>query len=290
MTIGILQSAGIAGHIIETALNHPEHIDLFTPVIYSKENQNDKNVSSDLKFGNIQAVVVAPGSATEFAFPGAMTVSVSGDLRLASVMPDADSDQLNSELTADILTDRIRKAWDVVRRDMQVSLPRIAIITDDDLAQETVEQVISPVISTLFEQENVLVFGPYTVSQYISGNMRQHFDMALTPTDRTTRHILETLTDSHSRYLASLPMIMALTHYTPASELTDDDVADAAQSLRDAINLAITVSHNRADYDEAHKNPLPKLYHERRDDSEKVRFAVPKKTEKTEKAEKTDNA
>ena len=43
----------MAGRIIETALSHPEHTDVFKPVIYSKENQNDKNVSSDLKFGNI---------------------------------------------------------------------------------------------------------------------------------------------------------------------------------------------------------------------------------------------
>ena len=58
----------MAGRIIETALSHPEHTDVFKPVIYSKENQNDKNVSSDLKFGNIEAVIVAPGSATEFKF------------------------------------------------------------------------------------------------------------------------------------------------------------------------------------------------------------------------------
>ena len=33
------------------------------------------------------------------------------------------------------------------------------------------------------------------------------------------------------------------------------------------------------DYDEPLANPLPKLYHEKRDDSEKVRFAIPKKHE-----------
>ena len=60
MNIGILQPAGMAGRIIETALSHPEHTDVFKPVIYSKENQNDKNVSSDLKFGNIAAGIVTP--------------------------------------------------------------------------------------------------------------------------------------------------------------------------------------------------------------------------------------
>ena len=89
INIGILQSAGIAGRIIETALNNPEITDVFTPVIYSKENQNDKNVGSDLKFGNIAAVVVAPGSTTEFSFPGAMMVYAEGSLRFASVSASA---------------------------------------------------------------------------------------------------------------------------------------------------------------------------------------------------------
>ena len=85
VNIGILQSAGIAGRIIETALNNPEITDVFTPVIYSKENQNDKNVGADLKFGNIAAVVVAPGSTTEFSFPGAMIVYADQGRRIAGI-------------------------------------------------------------------------------------------------------------------------------------------------------------------------------------------------------------
>jgi hypothetical protein len=44
-----------------------------------------------------------------------------------------------------------------------------------------------------------------------------------------------------------------------------------------AIYLALDAFCNREDYDEAYENPLPKLYHEKRDESEKVRFSIPKK-------------
>ena len=56
---------------------------------------------------------------------------------------------------------------------------------------------------------------------------------------------------------------------------------DAANenSLRHAIFLGIDVFRNRERYDEPMGNPLPKLYRERRDESEKVRFAIPKKHE-----------
>jgi 4-hydroxythreonine-4-phosphate dehydrogenase len=43
------------------------------------------------------------------------------------------------------------------------------------------------------------------------------------------------------------------------------------------------VFRNRQNYDEPLANPLPKLYKEKRDDSEKVRFAVPKPKEQQKK-------
>ena len=49
--------------------------------------------------------------------------------------------------------------------------------------------------------------------------------------------------------------------------------------MRHAIFLAIDIFRHRKEYDEPMGNPLAKLYKERRDDSEKVRFAVPKRKE-----------
>ena len=63
--------------------------------------------------------------------------------------------------------------------------------------------------------------------------------------------------------------------------------------MRHAIYLAIDICRNRVNYDEPLKNPLKKLYHEKRDESEKVRFNIPKTKEPTEqkdekKAEQKD--
>ena len=54
--------------------------------------------------------------------------------------------------------------------------------------------------------------------------------------------------------------------------------ADATSMLH-AIYLAIDVFRHRQEYDEALENPLPKLYKEKRDESDKVRYAIPKKRE-----------
>ncbi|MDY4952242.1 MAG: 4-hydroxythreonine-4-phosphate dehydrogenase, partial [Prevotella sp.] len=50
-------------------------------------------------------------------------------------------------------------------------------------------------------------------------------------------------------------------------------------SFRHAIFLAIDAFRHRQEYDEPLENPLKKLYHEKKDDSEKVRFSIPKKHE-----------
>lgn len=272
MYIGILQSAGIAGNIIDMALNHPELQEVFTPVIYSKENNNDKNVSSDLKFGNISAVVVAPGSATEFNFPGIMTVYVDEQLRLATIMEGKD----DSELTADLLSERIMKAWHSLRRDFLCGMPRLALVIANDETDDIKEQLLKPAVAELTAQ-GVDVFGPYAIDNYLNEQQYQHFDMTLVIDNEQAQQMLCAVTEqTRTKLLAGLPMVMATTDYSAAFDFDSVDIEEPAQALRQAVYTVMQVCRNRASYDESHANPLPKIYHERKDDSEKVRFAVKK--------------
>lgn len=271
MNIGILQPAGIAGKIIETALADPECADLFTPVIYSKENGNDKNVSHDLKFGNIDAIVVAPGSQKEFSFDGALTVWNAERLRLAVMPPEADE---ALPLDAVALEEAIKKAWSVVRRDFLVSLPRVAVIApDSDHDRETADDTIQQLAA-----EGIGVYGPYPLAEYVERQQHHHFDITLCTDETQGQTLLTAFTDeTRPRYLAAIPMVMAQTDFGADYDYDADDLEAPAQALRGAIYTAITVARNRRAFDEAHSDPLLKLYHERRDDSEKVRFAVGKK-------------
>ena len=89
--------------------------------------------------------------------------------------------------------------------------------------------------------------------------------MALDPTDGVN-------------YLAGLPIICTAPCDGPSFDIAGKGVADE-MSFRHAIYLAIDIFRNRQNYDEPLANPLKKLYHERRDESEKVRFFIPKKHE-----------
>jgi 4-hydroxythreonine-4-phosphate dehydrogenase len=83
---------------------------------------------------------------------------------------------------------------------------------------------------------------------------------------------------------AALPVIMTQPDMGPEFRKAGKGEAEE-QPMRNAIYMAIDIARNRASYDEPLKNPLKKLYHEKRDESEKVRFNIPKKQSKENDAE-----
>ncbi|MCD8202448.1 MAG: 4-hydroxythreonine-4-phosphate dehydrogenase, partial [Prevotella sp.] len=60
------------------------------------------------------------------------------------------------------------------------------------------------------------------------------------------------------------------------SEIAGKGEADE-ESFRHAIFFAIDVFRNRANYDEPLADPLPKLYHEKKEEGERPRLPFPKK-------------
>lgn len=56
-------------------------------------------------------------------------------------------------------------------------------------------------------------------------------------------------------------------------------------AFRKALYLAVDTFRNRFHYDLSVQNPLPKMYHERKEDGEKARFAVRKKLDFEKKGE-----
>ena len=91
--------------------------------------------------------------------------------------------------------------------------------------------------------------------------------------------------DSGVNYTAGLPIIRTSPDHGTAYDIAGQGKADE-NSFRQAIYTAIDVFRNRQNYDEPLQNPLPKLFHEKRDDSEKVRFAIPKAKDLFKKEEK----
>ena len=79
--------------------------------------------------------------------------------------------------------------------------------------------------------------------------------------------------ESGVNYTAGLPIVRTSPDHGTAYDIAGQGKADA-NSMRQAIYTAIDVFRNRINYDEPMQNPLPKLFHEKREDGDKARFAV----------------
>ena len=131
-------------------------------------------------------------------------------------------------------------------------------------------------IDQLAEQK-IQAFGPYPTDEFFGNGHFVEFDgiMAMYH-DQATTPFHSLYTEDGVLFTAGLPLVHTAANTTPSYSITGCNEADAI-SFRHAIYLALDAFCNREDYDEAYENPLPKLYHEKRDESEKVRFSIPKK-------------
>jgi pyridoxal phosphate biosynthetic protein pdxA len=171
-----------------------------------------------------------------------------------------------------------------IRRDFRISNPRIALLAlnpkagDNGLLGSEEQEVIEPAIAAL-EKEDIQAFGPYAADKFFGGSDWEQFDGVLAMYYEQGLTPFRSLTvEGGVSYLAGLPLVRTAPE-TPANfSIAGKGVADA-MPMRHAIFLAIDIFRHRKEYDEPMGNPLAKLYKERRDDSEKVRFAVPKRKE-----------
>ncbi len=213
-----------------------------------------------------------------------LTILLNERFRVGFITDDMPLKEVASSITAENIIDKCTIFFNALKRDFSLSNPRIAVLSLNpgytpgaSVGKEETE-ILIPAISQLADK-GIQAFGPYDAESFF-GNMKyEAFDgvvamyhdqgmvpfMALTPGEGV-------------RYLAGLPVVYAAptngVSYDQAGKNTVDET-----SFRHSIYCAIDAFRHREAYDEPMGNPLKKLYHEKRDESEKVRFSIPKKHE-----------
>lgn len=207
-----------------------------------------------------------------------LTIHVGGQLRIASVTGDIPLGDALRELRKDLIVEKATVLFESLKRDFRLSNPRIALLQVNPQPGAEEEEILKPAIAEL-HNAGVGIYGPYPADTYFSHYEHTHFDatlaMYLNQAMTPLRMIAE---DSHIQLTAGLPVVVTSPGTGPHFEIAGQGRADE-QSLREAIYMAIDTFRHRSEYDEPLADPLKKLYHEKRDDSEKVRFSIPKKHE-----------
>ena len=207
-----------------------------------------------------------------------MTMLINEQLRIALATNQMPIKEVSAAITKEKLEERISLLWLSLKRDFLLSNPRIAVLAlNPEGSKKEGEEttVILPAIQKMAEQGKQ-VFGPYPAETFFGKKLFNAFDGILAMYHDQGWGPFNTIdTGEGVRYLAGLPFVCTAPLQGPEYDIAGKDMADP-MSFRHAIYQAIDIYRHRCDYDEATRNPLPKLYHEKKDDSEKVRFAIPK--------------
>lgn len=250
---------------------------------------------SDYKEGCFDVLVTAPVSKNSIkGFEGhaayigktlgegqsGLTILTHDDLRVALVTNNVSIKDVAESITKQKIVEKATLFHQALQRDLRVSSPRIAVLAlnprcgEDGVLGDEEQTIITPAIEELAAQ-GIQVFGPYAADDFFGRCAYYRFDGVLAMYhDQGQTPFKAVAYENGVRFTAGMKLVRTApahgVNFAAAGKNTTDE-----QSLRNAIYVAIDVFRNRHNFEAPLANPLPKLYHERRDESEKVRFRAP---------------
>lgn len=211
-----------------------------------------------------------------------LTILKNEELHVALVTNNVAVKDVAEAITKQKIVEKGKIFFQCLKRDMRISNPRIAVLAlnprcgEEGVLGDEEQTTIIPAIKELSEQ-GIQVFGPYAADDFFGTCGYYRFDGVLAMYhDQGQTPFKALATENGVRLTTGLELVRTAPAHGVYYNLAGRNVADAS-SFRQAIYTAIDVWRHRREYDEPMGNPLPKLYHEKRDESEKVRFNVPKK-------------
>lgn len=216
----------------------PTLFELCTPITYDSAD-NMKAALQDLKEGNVDALVLAPTD-EPIKCPADATEVVVTDK--ACFMP----------LAKEPTEEDIIKLRNILERDFDVRNPRIAIVQENSMQNPDLASQVTT-------KQSINTYGPYTSEQILSEDTAHHFDGIIIPEGNTLATSLSS--EAPVRYFAGKEDVV-----TAVYPFAQTDNMEDVSKLTHPIYTAIDIVRNRAFYDEARQDPLPKLFRDKRED------------------------
>lgn len=251
---------------------------------------------ADYNEGLIDVLVTAPINkntiqADNFHFPGhteyiqeqvgegqkALMILMRNELRVALVTGHIPVNSISSSLTKELIQEKLSIFEQSLRQDFCIGKPRIAVLAlnphagDGGLIGTEEQEIIIPALNEM-KAQGMFCFGPYPADGFFGSDAFTKFDGILAMYhDQGLAPFKALAMEEGVNYTAGLPIIRTSPAHGTAYDIAGKGVASEA-SLRQAIYAAIDIYRNRERDEEAHRNPLKKLYHEKRDDSHKLKL------------------
>ena len=234
-----------------------------------------QRAKEDLQKGLYDVLVMAPvkPNPNPAKDEKALTIMLSDAVRIGLVTTHLPIKEVSQAITVDKIVAKGTIFNTSLKRDFRISNPRLAVLALNPQQGTEEQERILPAIEEL-EKSGVQAFGPYVADEFFGQAMYHDFDGVLAMYDDQGVVPFKTLAPEYGVKLkAGITAICTTPDHGPAFDIAGKGMADE-QSMRHAIYTAIDMFRHRIEYDEPMAHPLPKLYHEKREDGDKARFAV----------------
>jgi 4-hydroxythreonine-4-phosphate dehydrogenase len=251
---------------------------------------------AEYKEGMFDVLVTAPIhkqmiQSENFAFPGhteyieqcmgesakALMILANETLRVALVTGHIPVAKIASTITQELIQEKLSIFNASLKSDFGIGAPRIAVLAlnphagDGGVIGTEEETIITPAIKAMREQ-GVLCYGPFPADGFMGNGTFSRFDGVLAMYhDQGLTPFKVLAMENGVNFTAGLPIVRTSPDHGTAFDIAGKNEA-TADSFRQALYMAMDIYRNRKRDDEAHRNPLRKLYFEKRDDSDKLKL------------------
>ena len=226
-----------------------------------------------------------------FAFPGhteyieqsvgegakALMILASEQLRVALVTTHLPIAKVASTLTSELIGEKIQLFDASLKTDYGINSPRIAVLAlnphagDGGVIGNEETTIITPAIKSMREQ-GILCYGPFPADGFFGNGTYNRFDGVLAMYHDQGLIPFKTLSMGEGvNFTAGLPLVRTSPDHGTALDIAGKGEASES-SFRQAVYMAIDIHRNRQRDAEARRNPLRKLYFEKRDDSDRLKL------------------
>lgn len=246
---------------------------------------------ADLRNGGIDVLVTAPINkdsiqSDTFRFPGhteyleasvgdgdkSLMVLCSDSLRVALVTAHLPIAKVSGAITREAIVEKLTIFDKSLKSDFARYTPRIAVLAlnphagENGLLGKEEQEVISPAIEEA-RKAGILAFGPYAADGFFGSEAYLKFDGVLAMYHDQGLAPFKTIAmESGVNFTAGLPYVRTSPDHGTGFDIAGKGEA-SAESMREAIYMAIDVYRNRNDYSHAYRNPLRKQYFEKGKDN-----------------------
>jgi 4-hydroxythreonine-4-phosphate dehydrogenase len=195
--------------------------------------EGEKKAMEDCMAKNIDALVITPTGAPIPCPTGTTEILINEDIHMA--------------LVTKVDNDTIEAFRQTLTRDFDFQHPRIAILSDEPAQENSAEDT--------FEEKHMHVYGPYSIKEFFEEEKYMFFDGIITSEKEKATEAFGALAYEYGiRFYAGSDLIITSPFHTNTT------------SMNHATYIATDVYRNREAYDQERENPLPKLFHDKRED------------------------